>query len=348
MNIGVGLDFTLGLSYEDQVALGREAAEQGYDEIWTPEGSGPDSFQLCQMRWQASKDVLPEGLRTGISVSPVAYRTPMGFAMSAGTLGAQTNGRFVLGIGSGQVYRAAFRKAMGIRSGSTLAIMRDYLTTVRGLLAGEMMNYEGPALTVQGQKLGIDPPPQTPVYLGALGPKMLALGGEAADGICLNWCTPDQIALARETVDAGAKIAGREAGSVPLHEYIRICVDDDVDVARAGLARATIGYAMGPAGVGRDARFGYRPHFDRMGFADELAELDKMRDGGATQEELNAAASDDLLLSVGYYGTPDGAYDHFRKLAEGLDVAVVRVVAAKPGLDAVRAVMQACAPAAQS
>jgi alkanesulfonate monooxygenase SsuD/methylene tetrahydromethanopterin reductase-like flavin-dependent oxidoreductase (luciferase family) len=348
MEIGLGLDFTLALSFDDQLTLAREAAALGYEQIWTPEGSGLDSFQLCAMRWRASTDLVPAGVKTGISVSPVAYRTPMGFAMSAGTVGALTGGRFVLGIGSGGIHRAAFRKAMGIRTYSTLAVMRDYLTTIKGLLAGETVNYDGPALTVKGLKLGINPPPKTPVYLGALGPKMLQLGGELADGICLNWCTPQQVALAREIVDAGANDAGRTAGSVPLVEYIRICVDDDIELARAGLARATIGYAMGPGGAGRDKRFGYRPHFDRMGFADELAALDEMREGGASADDLYKAASDDLLLGVGYYGTSKGAYDHFRKLSRGLDVAIVRVVSARPGLDSVRAVMQACAPTAQS
>jgi alkanesulfonate monooxygenase SsuD/methylene tetrahydromethanopterin reductase-like flavin-dependent oxidoreductase (luciferase family) len=344
MEIGVGLDFTLGLTFEDQATLAREAAELGYQQAWTPEGAGLDSFQLCAIRWRASREVVPEGLGTGISVSPVAYRTPMGFAMSAGTLGAMTGGRFVLGIGTGQVYRPEFREAMGIRTSSPLAVMRDYLTVLRRLLAGETVDYEGPALTARGLRLAIDPPPRTPIYLGALGPRMLELAGEAADGVCLNWCTAEQVAAARAQVDSGARKAGREPGSVPLSEYIRVCVDDDVAVARRGLARATIGYAMGPAGEGRDRRFGYRPHFERMGFAEELTRLDTMRDRGASLDELCDAASDELLLGVGYFGTPDGAYEHFLRLAQGLDVAVVRVVAARRGLDSVRAVMRACAP----
>ncbi len=97
MRVGLGLDFTLGLDFDDQAVLAREAAELGYAEIWTPEGAGIDSFQLCAMRWRASAEVTPGGLATGIAVSPVAYRTPMAFAMSAGTLGAHTGGRFVLG-----------------------------------------------------------------------------------------------------------------------------------------------------------------------------------------------------------------------------------------------------------
>jgi len=270
----------------------------------------------------------------------------MGFAMSAGTLTAMTGGRFALGIGSGALHRPDFRAAMGIRSSSMLAVVRDYLTAVRALLAGETVNYEGAELTLRGQQLAIAPPPRTPVYLGALGPRMLALGGELADGICLNWCTPAQVAVARSLVDGAARAAGRPAGSVQLVEYIRISVDDDVAAARKALARATLGYAMGPAG-GRERNFGYRPHFERMGFAQELARLDGLRTEGASMDALAEAVSDELLLGVGYYGKPAGAFAHFRKLAEGLDVALVRVVPARPGIEAVRAVMRACAPALQ-
>lgn len=344
MQIGLGLDFTIGLSFEEQATLAREAAELGYEQLWTPEGSGLDSFQLCALRWRASCDVTPGGISTGISVSPVAYRTPMGFAMSAGTLGAMTDGRFVLGIGTGGLYRPEFRKAMGFRTDSTLAIMRDYLTVLRALLAGEAVDYEGSALAINGQLLGIEPPPRTPVYLGALGPRMLELGGEVADGICLNWCTTEQVADARRAVDLGAARAGRAPDTIPLVEYIRVSVDEDVAVARRALARATVGYALGPDVGARDRRFGYRPHFERMGFAEELAELDERRSGGASADKIADAVTDELLLSVGYFGTPNGAREHFEALGAGLDVALVRVVPARPGLDAVRAVMQACAP----
>jgi hypothetical protein len=47
---------------------------------------------------------------------------------------------------------------------------------------------------------------------------------------------------------------------------------------------------------------------------------------------------------VGYYGTPERAAAAFRRLAEGLDVAIVRVVAARPGVASVLATLQACRP----
>jgi hypothetical protein len=81
-----------------------------------------------------------------------------------------------------------------------------------------------------------------------------------------------------------------------------------------------------------------------MGYTTALAELDQMRQQGATLGEVADAFPPGLLQRVGYYGTPEGAAVAFRRLAEGLDVAIVRVVAARPGIASVRAALHACQP----
>src|SRR3989304_1012856 len=196
------------------------------------------------MRWAATRDVMPGGLVTGIGVSPVGLRTPVGFAMSAGTMSKLTGGRFILGIGAGGAYTPQYRRTWNVRGPSTLALMRDYLTTIRALLAGETVTYEGQSAALRGARLAIDPPPRTPVYLAALGPEMLRLGGERADGLSLDWCTAGQVAWGRERgvgagrartggaagrgagsgegVAEGAARAGRDPASIAIAEYIRV------------------------------------------------------------------------------------------------------------------------------
>jgi len=345
MDIGIGLDATLNLSFADQAVLSQEAARLGYTNIWTPENTGQDAFQLCSQRWAASCQVVPEGLITGIGVSPVLYRTPIAFAMSGGTVSQLTEGRFIMGLGAGGAYRPRTRQSLGLPRLSTLALMRDYLTTVRRLVAGDDVTYHGGVMTLQGVKLAMSPPPCTPVYLGALGPEMLRLAGELADGVCLNWCTPEQIAWSRERLAEGAMRANRDPQSVQVVEYIRVCVDYDVEVARRAFAHSTMGYALGQwIPTERERRLGYRAHFERMGYTAALAELDQMRQQGATPDEVADAFPPELLKRVGYYGTPEGAAMAFRRLAEGLDVAIVRVVAARPGIASVLATLQACRP----
>ena len=234
---------------------------------------------------------------------------------------------------------------MGLPHLSALSMMRDYLITVRGLVAGDEVTYKGEVVTLRGIKLDISPPPLTPVYLGALGPEMLRLAGELADGACLNWCNPDQIAWSRERIAEGAARAGRDPSDVKMVEYIRVCVDDDIDTARRAYARSTMGYALGQTvPSAKERTLGYRGHFERMGFAEELAMLDRMREEGVPRDEVADAFSTDLLLNVGYYGPADGAAAAFRSLSQGLDVALVRVVAARRGVESVLAVMRACSP----
>jgi 5,10-methylenetetrahydromethanopterin reductase len=266
--------------------------------------------------------------------------------MSGGTVSQLTGGRFIMGIGAGGAYRPRTRQTLGLPSMSTLALMRDYLITVGRLVAGEEVTYQGEVVTLQGVKLAISPPPRTPVYLGALGPEMLRLGGELADGICLNWCTPEQITWSRERIAEGAARVGRDPRRVQVVEYIRICVDQDVEVARRAFARSTMGYALGQwVPTERERRLGYRAHFERMGYTEALVDLDRMRQRGATPDEVADAFPPALLQQVGYYGTPEGAAAAFRRLAGGLDAAIVRVVAARPGMESVRTVLHACQPA---
>jgi hypothetical protein len=75
-----------------------------------------------------------------------------------------------------------------------------------------------------------------------------------------------------------------------------------------------------------------------------LAELDQMRQQGATLDEVADAFPPELLQHVGYYGAPEGAAVAFRRLVEGLDVAIVRVVASRPGIASIRAALHACQP----
>jgi alkanesulfonate monooxygenase SsuD/methylene tetrahydromethanopterin reductase-like flavin-dependent oxidoreductase (luciferase family) len=344
MIIGVGLDARLGLSFAELRAAAREAERLGFESLWTPAGGVPDSFHVCAA-W--SQDT---ALRTGISVVPAARMwTPLGLAAQAATLAQLSAGRFVLGLGTGG-YGPGFWSSVGLPD-RPIAVMREYVTEVRGLLAGGQVT-AGPIVVREGgagspgwplsASLGLAGLPAAPVYLAALGPQMLRLAGETAEGALLNWATPERIAASRQQVDAGAARAGREAGTVPLTMYIRVCVDDDVAAARQALGTQVLSYAMGHPGLPPGA--GYRGLFAQMGFDAELSELEERRDRGVPVPELVAAAPDEMLRAVGYYGPAALAPAAFARLSAGLDEAVVRIITARPGLEPVTAAMAALTP----
>jgi alkanesulfonate monooxygenase SsuD/methylene tetrahydromethanopterin reductase-like flavin-dependent oxidoreductase (luciferase family) len=342
MEIGISFEPELGLSFPEQRQLIREAVDLGYAGGWSPARLAPDPFQICTQWSEAAAAAGGAGFTTGISVLPAPLWSVPVLAGMAATTGILTDGRFSLGIGAGSIYSSGWRAANNIPAFPAIAMMRDYLITVRQLLAGETVDHEGKAIRLHGGRLPIRPP-HVPVFLGALGPQMLRLAGEAADGAALNWSTPEQVAWSRDRVAEGARRAGRDPYAIAIHEYIRICVDEDEDAARRGLTRALLGYALARPGASKEA--GYRGHFARMGFDAALTELEERREHGVSTEEIIEAFPRALLQAVGYYGPASGAAAAFRRLAEGLDIAVVRVVRARPGIESVRAVMQGCAPA---
>jgi alkanesulfonate monooxygenase SsuD/methylene tetrahydromethanopterin reductase-like flavin-dependent oxidoreductase (luciferase family) len=247
------------------------------------------------------------GLETGIAVAPLSTWSIEHLASVSKETADRCRGRFTLGVGAGRLAEAPIR------------VMRDAIAELRTRLAG------------------------LPIYLGALGPQMLHLAGERYDGAALNWCSTEQVEWSRERVEAGARAAGRDPAHVKIHEYIRICVDEDEQAARIAFAKMVMTYAL--ARPGADKTKGYRAHFARMGFDRTLTDLESRRSKGASEDELAQAFPVTLLRRIGYWGRPEGAREAFLRLAEGLDIAIVRLVPARRNdLAAVRVAMRACAP----
>jgi len=236
-------------------------------------------------------------LPSGVSVVPIVRNPPSVLALAGRSAWELSDTHFILGIGSGSVTEKPIKA------------VRDYVAEVRQTAPG------------------------VPIVIGALGPQMLKLASDVAQGAALNWCTPEQIRWSRDIV--GPKIR--------LAMYIRVSVDDDVAAARLALAQQILSYALlvRPSG----AR-GYRAHFERMGFAQELEELDARKAKGVTDDELARTMPERMVAAFGYYGNGTGAREKFAKLAEGLDVAIVRVLNPRTGdLGPVRRAMEAFAPA---
>lgn len=341
MEIGVGLDVRLRLSYPELRSLARDAVGLGYESAWTTSNAYEDAFQTCAQWSVATQDLVEGGIKTGIGVVPVPFWTPTSLAITGGTLGKLSGGRFVLGLGCGNIGSAEYRRAHGLAPSGPISLMRDYLSVLRQMLAGEPAEYDGRVLQMHGARIDFVPPP-VPRFVGALGPQMLRLSGELADGIVLNWCTPEQVAWARERVAEGAQAAGRSASEVRIGQYIRVCVDEDVEAARRGLTRALFRYALRLPGSVTET--GYRRHFGRMGFEETLTELETRWANGASEDEIVDAFPPELVRKVGYFGPPSEAAAAVRHLAQGLDLAIVRVIAGRPGADAVLATMRACRP----
>lgn len=344
MQVGVGIDPRLGLSRVQQRTLVQESARLGYTSLWTPAGVTVRSiFQTCREWWEATTDVVAEGLKVGTSVIPFPGWTVPSLAAESASLNEVTGGKFALGIGLGAYPAESFRRQLGLPMLSPITYAREYLETLRGLFAGDSVEYEGQVVHLHGVRLGFLNAPPVPVYLAAMGPRMLQLSGQCADGVTPNWCTAEQIAWMREHVARGARGSDRNAADVPFALYIRVCIDEDEDAARRTFAEQVLTYAMARPGQPKDG--GYRGHFGRMGFEDILTDLESRRDAGAPLTDLVDRLPAELLARVGYFGRASGAAEAVRRLSQGLEEPIVRLITVRSGdLDACLRAVRACRP----
>ena len=237
------------------VAIARETEARGYHAAWTGEASGYDAISLMAMIATHT-----ERLHVGSAVLPVQTRTPVVLGQSAATLNHLAPDRVVLGIGlSSKVIVGDWH---GLSFAPSLQQIREAVQIIRAVASGERVSFEGKFYKVKNFRLTV-PPPIKPVrvVLAALGPEMLELAGEIADGVVLNWIPPETVPSSIKHLEAGAKKAGRTLTDFEIASFIRTCVTDDPAAAREALARDITGYTTVDA---------YASFFRNAGFAEEV------------------------------------------------------------------------------
>jgi 5,10-methylenetetrahydromethanopterin reductase len=148
-------------------------------------------------------------------------------AMAAASLHELSGGRFLLGIGAGA---DRFLEWAGLRADPAVARTRRALLQLRALLRGEApAGWRAEAHLRTG-------PAEVPIYVGAMGPRMLELAGELADGALPLLFPPTHYPVAAEQVAAGARRQGRPPESIDTAACIWCSVDADSARARRALA----------------------------------------------------------------------------------------------------------------
>lgn len=237
MRLGIVLSPFASLPAADFLAAAREA-DRRYDTAWIGEVSGADAFTLMTLIVSHT-----ERLRAASAVVPVQTRTPIVLGLTAVTMDHAAPGRVALGLGLSS--RTIVEQWHGLKFSPSLEQIREAVQIVRGVMSGERVNFEGTFYRVRNFRLTSPPPARpVPIVLAALGPEMLQLAGEIADGVLLNWIPPEAVPGSIAKLEAGARRAGRTLANFEIASFIRTCVTDDPGPARETLARDITGYAI--------------------------------------------------------------------------------------------------------
>jgi len=201
--MSLGLVIGSAVGPEHLVASARSAEAAGFDEIWLAE----DFFFTGGVAGANIALGATERIGVRLGVVSAVVRHPALLAMEVATTARAHPGRFLPGIGLGV---PAWMRQMGLMPRSPLTAMRECVTGLRRLLRGEEVTENGEVFTFDGVRLVYPQTEPVPIHMGVLGPKMLQLSGEIADGSVLSvGAGVEYVTWARGQIDVGRERAGR-------------------------------------------------------------------------------------------------------------------------------------------
>ncbi|MFC7532040.1 LLM class flavin-dependent oxidoreductase [Actinoplanes sp. GCM10030250] len=203
--------------HSDNVRLAQAADEAGLDYLavqdhpYQPQHL--DSWTwLTYLAGQTSRiTMLPD-------VADLQLRPPAMLAKAATTFSRLHGGRLALGVGGG-AFAGGVAAMGGVRRGNAdvVTYTEEALRILGPALAGDVVQFDGRQHRIEGYQAGPAPDEPVPVWLGAQGPRMLAVTGRVADGWVspLNiYVRPDEVPAKRRIIDEAALKAGRDPASI--------------------------------------------------------------------------------------------------------------------------------------
>jgi F420-dependent oxidoreductase-like protein len=285
-----------------------EAERLGFDSIWTAEAYGSDC--LTPLAWWGAAT---EGIRLGTAIVQMSARQPAATAMAAMTMDHLSGGRFILGLGvSGpQVVEGWY----GMPFAKPLARTREYIGILRDIWArqGPVTNEGGahyPLPLPEGTglakplKSSIHPLREdVPVFLGAEGPKNIALAAELCDGWLAMLFSPTQPDYFVDALSEGFARDGarRSWDDFEVAATVPLIVSDDVDQAADALRPF---YALYFGGMGAKGKNFHANVAIRLGYEQEVEQIQDLYLDGK-KDEAAAKIPRKLIEDMSLIGPED-------------------------------------------
>jgi probable F420-dependent oxidoreductase len=213
------ITFKPDMAQERIIALTKQAEAGGFHYGWIF-----DSHVL----WQEPYPLLTlmgantERMRLGTCVTNPGVRDATVTASLLATINRLTGGRMDLGIGRGD----SSRRVMG-KKPLTLERLEETVKVVKGLCAGDKVNYEGRDLEFTWTTGDVPP-----VWIAGYGPKALRCAGRSGDGVVLQFADPDLIRWCLGYVKEGCEEAGKDFSTYRVMAAAPAWISEDLAKAR--------------------------------------------------------------------------------------------------------------------
>jgi 5,10-methylenetetrahydromethanopterin reductase len=274
------------------------AEERGFEAVWQAESRLVRDAIVPMAAYAAVTDEI----KVGSGVINNWTRNVGLLAATFLTLDDLAPDRIICGIGA---WWDPLAKNVGIDRKSPLTAMEETVIVLRRLLNLERVSFDGEFVHVNNIELdvvhGRREPRNVPIYIGATGPKMMALTGRIADGVVLNYCVPPKYNIqAIDQLKVGLKESGRTLDELDRPQLVVCSVDDDGDKAIDTSRELLTQYLA------------QQPHIAKASGVsmDVVAEIQSILGWPATHEQIMQAkhlVPDELVHKITASGTPADA-----------------------------------------
>lgn len=309
VSIGVGgADSGRKRDFDELVAYVVEAEQMGVDTVWTAEAWGQDA--IAPLAFLAART---ERIRLGTGIMQISARAPAMTAMTALTMAAISDDRFILGLGvSGpQVVEGLH----GQRYQGPLTRLKETVEIIKLAFAREKLEYQGkyhqlPLPGGEGKALRLSQPgnPNIPIYLATLGPKSLEYTGAVADGWLGTSFTPEHADAHLDHLRAGAAQTGRDLSDMDIQVGGTVAFGDDLD-ALVDPLKPRMAFTLGAMGSA-NTNF-YNDAFKRGGWDEIAREVQQLWVSG-DRDTARARVPNEMVIQANLLGTEDNVRDRIR------------------------------------
>jgi 5,10-methylenetetrahydromethanopterin reductase len=269
---------------EGIAAKARRLEQLGYSHLMIPE----DYWYVPALVGATLALGATERVPVGTSIVSGLVRHPAVLAMEIAGISRAFPGRFRPGIGLGL---PDWLRQMGIMPAKPVAALRESVSSLRRLLAGETVTLEGREISLDGIAITHPALERVPITMGVSGPMLLRLAGQLADTTLLAASAGvDYFRWAIQQVEGGLARAGRPAADMSYSTIALTCVDRDPAAARE---------AAKPVFASFMAEFGTNALTDAYGISAELEAL--IEQGG--EEAVLRGMPDDWLEDLTLVGS---------------------------------------------
>lgn len=219
----------------DTVKLAKLAELQGFRHVWIAD-ENPSPLCRDVMVNMTAVALGTYTIKIGTGICNFYTRHPALLAVFAATLEELASGRVIMGIGPGGDMPL---RPLGIKMWEKpLTTVREGMTVMKRLLAGETVDFEGEVTKVRGARFSFVPKTKVPIYLAARSPKFMSLVGELSDGSLLN--TPfGYVKKAVDMIRQGAENSGRSLDEIDLGNILPFALADSEAEAKERVKHLT-------------------------------------------------------------------------------------------------------------